>query len=50
MVAIVYTSDAIIESNEDEPTNADIEIGDRPLNESDFLNLMAKIDWPINGR
>lgn len=49
MLIVIYTSNAIITSESTEST-ADNETVDKRLNESDFLNLMAKIDWPINGR
>lgn len=48
MLIVIYTSNVIITSESTEST-ADNETVDKRLNESDFLNLMAKIDWPING-
>lgn len=49
VLIIVYVSNAIITNDIDELT-ADNETVDRPLDEAGFLNLMAEIDWPINGK
>lgn len=49
MLVVLYTSNAIL-TNDNIESTADNETVDKPLDESDFLNLMTEIDWPINGR